>query len=50
MLLGSLATLVVLVALGALSAEFVQSAVVPLGAFAIGVAVVWWVLETLGGR
>ncbi|RDI72515.1 hypothetical protein [Halopelagius longus] len=50
MLLGSLATLISLVAVGALSAEFVQSAVVPLGAFAVGVSVVWWVLETYQNR
>lgn len=50
MLLGSLATLIVLAAVGALSAEFVQSATVPLGGFAVGVAVVWWVLETYRNR
>ncbi|SFG47577.1 hypothetical protein SAMN04488063_2169 [Halopelagius inordinatus] len=50
MLLGSLATLVALAAVGALSAEFVRSAVVPLGWATVGISAVWWAFETLRDR
>jgi hypothetical protein len=50
MLLGSIATLVVLVAAGALSPERVRAAMVPLGAAAVALSAVLWVADAVRSR